>query len=159
MKSCYERSLFGFKILPSDYWLDLGAHIGVFTSMALSAGAKVVAVEPEPCNFDLLSQNAESNNKKKGLGDDPRCILIQAAVVEAAQHTPSATLYLHSAIGFRHSVIAKRRRVPWATCSVPATTLTALLDAHPNVSAVKVDIQVTNHPLLIGYNECKLLLF
>jgi hypothetical protein len=62
MKSCYERSLFGFKILPSDYWLDLGAHIGVFTSMALSAGAKVVAVEPEPCNFDLLSQNAESNN-------------------------------------------------------------------------------------------------
>lgn len=38
--------------------LDLGAHIGAFSYLALSSGAKhVVAIEPQPQNFELLERN------------------------------------------------------------------------------------------------------
>jgi len=42
VRGCYERPRFDFEILPGDIWLDLGAHIGVFTSLCLAAGAHVV---------------------------------------------------------------------------------------------------------------------
>lgn len=42
--------------------LDLGAHVGVFTLAALAHGAtRVVAVEPNPANFELLRLNIQTN--------------------------------------------------------------------------------------------------
>lgn len=147
-RGCYERPLFDFEILPGDVWIDVGAHIGVFTSLALSAGAKVVAVEPDIGNFEVLLENAALNTDQCRGPSDPRAtnhhtyILVQAAVLEHDQQIgATTTLHLHPDIGFRHSVIAKPRRTQWATCTVPATSLSALLEAHPNATAVKVDIQ------------------
>ena len=147
-RGCYERPLFDFEILPGDVWIDLGAHFGVFTSLALSAGAKVVAVEPEMSNFDLLSQNAALNVDQSRGPSDPQSknhhfySLVQTAVLESTEQSGSrTTLHLHPEIGFRHSVIEKPRRSKWAMCTVPATTLSALLDSNPDATSVKVDIQ------------------
>lgn len=39
--------------------VDIGAHIGAFSYLAASRGARyVLAIEPEPENFDLLARNA-----------------------------------------------------------------------------------------------------
>ena len=38
--------------------IDCGAHIGSFSKLALSKGAKVISIEPEPSNFELLQLNA-----------------------------------------------------------------------------------------------------
>lgn len=60
--------------------LDLGAHIGSFSALALSRGCKVIAVEPEPSSFALLKINAPgaihinkaiSNKKHVNLYVDP----------------------------------------------------------------------------------------
>ena len=43
---------------PGDIVLDCGAHVGVFTRVALKAGAKlVVAIEPAPKNLECLRRN------------------------------------------------------------------------------------------------------
>ena len=34
----YERPLMGFEVVPGERWLDVGAHIGCFTALALAAG-------------------------------------------------------------------------------------------------------------------------
>jgi FkbM family methyltransferase len=45
------------RVKPGDVVLDLGAHIGCFTRLALEAGARVIAVEMLPGNLELLSKN------------------------------------------------------------------------------------------------------
>lgn len=41
-----------------DVVVDVGAHVGTFTSQALQAGAaKVIAVEPDPVNIECLHRN------------------------------------------------------------------------------------------------------
>ena len=45
-------------VKPGDVVLDCGAHIGVFTRVALKRGAKiVVAIEPAPENLECLRRN------------------------------------------------------------------------------------------------------
>lgn len=78
VRGVYERPIFDFEITASDTWLDLGAHVGVFTSLALVAGARVIAVEPELSNFRLLEMNSQLNSTYP----DQIC-LVQSAVVGA----------------------------------------------------------------------------
>jgi FkbM family methyltransferase len=48
-------------VRPGDVVFDCGAHIGVFTDMALRRGAaKVVAIEPDPVNLECLRRNFRS---------------------------------------------------------------------------------------------------
>lgn len=42
--------------------IDIGAHIGAFSILAASKGAKVIAVEPKLGNFDLLLENIANNS-------------------------------------------------------------------------------------------------
>lgn len=60
-------------IQPGDVVLDLGAHVGAFTTWALQRGAGlVVAVEMVPGTVELLRANH---------GDDPRVVILDGAVV------------------------------------------------------------------------------
>ena len=48
------------RIEPGDVVIDCGGHVGFYTKLALSRGAKlVVALEPDPENHWLFSQNLE----------------------------------------------------------------------------------------------------
>lgn len=50
-----------FRVQPGDVVLDLGAHLGVFTRIALEAGAaRVVAVEPDPLACESLRRTFEA---------------------------------------------------------------------------------------------------
>lgn len=46
-------------IKKGDIVVDLGAHIGSFTRLALACGAYVYAIEPHEGNFKLLKQNVK----------------------------------------------------------------------------------------------------
>ena len=56
-----ERKIYGSAphfVKPGDTVLDCGANVGVFTTEALNAGAKlVVAIEPAPENLECLRRN------------------------------------------------------------------------------------------------------
>jgi len=60
-ENCY--GLPGWEINPGDNIIDIGGHIGVFSLYAASqaAGGKVIALEPDPDNFSLLTRNIQHN--------------------------------------------------------------------------------------------------
>lgn len=53
-QDCYLSSL----INPGDVVLDIGAHIGTFSALAIHRGAQVYSFEPLKENFKLLELNA-----------------------------------------------------------------------------------------------------
>lgn len=50
-----------FRVRKDDVVVDVGAHIGRYTLMAATRGAKVIAIEPDPSNFVLLRTNVNLN--------------------------------------------------------------------------------------------------
>ena len=56
-----QRS-YGWLDVSDKVVLDVGAHIGSFSKWAIDHGARmVIAVEPEPCNYDMLARNTPRN--------------------------------------------------------------------------------------------------
>lgn len=47
-----------------DLFVDVGAHIGLYSCFAASLGKPVVAVEPHPLNVEVLCRNIEMNSLK-----------------------------------------------------------------------------------------------
>ena len=52
----------GYAIQNGDVVVDIGAHIGSFALLAHARGARVVACEPSPENYRMLSKNIACNN-------------------------------------------------------------------------------------------------
>ncbi|KAJ8603135.1 hypothetical protein CTAYLR_004588 [Chrysophaeum taylorii] len=126
-----------FEIVPGELWLDVGAHVGTFSALALHGGAHVVAVEPDPDNFELLQRNGARHASRAANPTTFRPVF--AAVSENAEET---TLFHHpKGISFRHSTHASRKIKGWPEIQVPAITLQTLLDSHPGVVGVKLDCQ------------------
>ncbi len=49
---------------PEHYFIDVGAHVGYYTIRMAKYVRKVVAIEPEPCNYNGLLQNIRLNKMK-----------------------------------------------------------------------------------------------
>lgn len=65
----------GMRFNPRDVVLDIGAHVGSFSYLCLDRGAgRVVCVEPDPGNFNLLRHNLHV-----ACGATDRAVLIAAA--------------------------------------------------------------------------------
>lgn len=63
----YETELFRSKIKPNMTIVDIGANLGYYTAIASGRAGeqgKVIAFEPEPNFFKLLSRNISRNNMK-----------------------------------------------------------------------------------------------
>lgn len=50
-----------FRPTPGQTVIDVGAHVGAYTSIAAERGARVIAVEPDRSNFELLTRNIRDN--------------------------------------------------------------------------------------------------
>lgn len=88
-----------FELKPGQVVLDAGANIGVFTTLAakrVGASGLIIAVEPHPGNFDLLSDNV----KRNGLTN---VRLVHAALDE---HKGDAELFVHDR-AINHSLVRR----------------------------------------------------
>lgn len=118
--------------------LDIGAHIGVFSlyARALNPAAKIIAIEPEPHNFDLLKENFKLN----------RCenvIIKQMALVachpeQISHNSATTTLYLNKD-SHNHSTFYKTEN----SIEVLATTLEDLMYQNKikKIGLLKMDIE------------------
>jgi FkbM family methyltransferase len=62
-----ETQFLASVLRPSDVFIDIGANIGVYTTLAakcVGAGGRVVAFEPGPYNYGLLTHNINRNGFK-----------------------------------------------------------------------------------------------
>ena len=56
-----ERKLFCSAVTPGCVVLDIGANVGIYTLLAAKRGAKVVAVEADPRNIEILRHHISLN--------------------------------------------------------------------------------------------------
>lgn len=117
---------------PGDVLLDLGAHIGATSRLALERGAaKVIAVEPDPANVAVLRRNLEG----------------QAAEVVAAAVGPKAgSIRLHAQPERPYLSSTLAGEPGRTSVRVPVVALSALLATH-RPSIVKCDIEFGEYAL------------
>lgn len=115
--------------------LDIGAHIGGFSKWACDAdAAQVVSVEPDPCNFELLTVNA------------PDAKHIRSAVV--GENTGPVHLY-YTKRGFSHGMNSTKKFRGRSSIEVHAIEFNMLLSTfHPSV--IKVDCEGAEYDFLRG---------
>ena len=129
---CYEHLGSGFLFCPRQHWLDVGAHVGVFTFFVLQHGGTAVAVEPCALNRSLLQHNLTAIAR----GGD---VLVDHRAVSTAATT--VPFFRHPSISFRHTTQEPRRpSVKFEEGRVEAVTLQVLIDQH-DPDCVKLDIQ------------------
>jgi len=77
----------GFSLTKHDSVLDVRAHIGVFSRLALAEGcSRVIAYEPESTNFELLRQNLKFVSPMDSSSSSQPMIELHSAAVT---HGPS----------------------------------------------------------------------
>jgi FkbM family methyltransferase len=61
----HEQNIIEKRFIPKeDIVVDIGAHIGLYTIIAskrVGLNGKVIAIEADPCNFDILKRNIQLN--------------------------------------------------------------------------------------------------
>ena len=138
-----------FSIINSQFSiLDIGAHIGIFSAYAsiINPQSQILAIEPEPTNFELLKANLKLNNCQN-------VKVLQAALVSSCCHSErpkgveeslssnkinTTTLYL-SPNTHNHSTTSKSDNY----ITVPSINLDQLMKENgiKKISLLKMDIE------------------
>lgn len=118
-----EAKMYGaLEFRPNDVALDLGGNIGAFGRLAVDAGARVIAVEPEPFNAKMYADNV------------PEASVIRAAV---AADDAGRKLYVRNSTS--HTIVRGRGR-EGKSIPVNSVTLPTLIREH-DPTVLKVDIE------------------
>lgn len=130
------------QVRPGDVVIDCGAHVGLFTRVALNKGARlVVAVEPERTNRIAFERNFATELRSGNVK------LIVEGVWEKSGRLP---LRLSTVNSGSHSLVFDKdiRGVE----TIPVTTLDALAEAQklPRVDFIKMDIEGAERYALRG---------
>ena len=143
----YEQSttrLFQRLLRPGMVVLDVGSHVGYFALLSarhVGQEGRVYAFEPEPANYDLLSNNIELNGYAN-------ITAIQTAV---SNELGTTTLFLSGLDNGRHSTF--RHGLPEkGSVEVESTTIDAFCQAEgwPPVDLVKIDVEGAEAKVLEG---------
>ena len=112
---------------PGMLFLDIGANIGYFTLLAASAvgpEGRVIAVEPEPKNYRVLTKNLALNGIKNAL---PRNVALGSSCGSAALYLNEQNWGDHRLWGNSPDVAGGDRSEfpwkPWAGSSLERTSI------------------------------------
>ena len=143
-----ETTLFQQNVLPGMVVVDAGANIGVYTLLAAratGAAGRVIAFEPDPHTFEILSENVSRN-------DLSNVVLVNGAL---ASEPGTMSLYRvpgHPALA---SLSSSNARSSSERVEVEVTTLdSALADLGiERVDVMKLDTQGAEIDILRGARE------
>lgn len=122
---------------PADHWLDLGAHIGTFTLLALAAGCLVDSYEPHPENCALLQSNVRQNGLQNHWCGH------EAAVLAYPTHYASLHVDTHPGKTYRHTMLPHAERSDLLVAVEPFASA-----LNKTITAVKMDIEGAEHAIL-----------
>lgn len=91
-----ERDLLDEALVPAAVFVDVGAHWGIYTLHAATAGATVIAIEPDPFNRAMLGAWLAANR----LAD-------RVTVVAAAVSDRAGTAHLQRNTSMGHALVAE----------------------------------------------------
>jgi FkbM family methyltransferase len=123
----FEDMLFALHLLrPKDLFVDGGANTGVWSVLAASTGADVLAVEPAPETFALLQRQAALNQ----VGGQVHCV--QCALAAEAK-----TLWITTGLDSGNHVVDIGQS---GATAIPAVTLDQLCRDRP-ATLIKLDLE------------------
>jgi FkbM family methyltransferase len=132
-------------LCPGHTFLDVGANIGYFSVLAarnVGTGGRVIAVEPEARNLELLRANLERACRGSGA---------TGTVLALAAHSESGliTLELDELNRGNHRLAPGGGSGPVVRCERLDDVLPAILGGRP-VDVIKVDVQGSDHEAITG---------
>ncbi len=133
----------GFGLRSGEVVIDAGANIGVYAMCAAHRVGKegvVIAIEPHPLNFALLTRNAERNGFKN--------VRLLECAVDAEPGT--AELYVHER-AINHSLVRKSGKA----VSVEVKTIDGIVQdqALQKIDVIKIDTEGNVPEILNGAKE------
>lgn len=142
-------------LAPGDAMIEVGAHVGyvsVIAAALVGPTGRVVAVEPNPANFERLSHHKALNRLDQ--------LVLHHAAASAAVGTATFHLNADNDGGHalwdvrRHADNAKSRAAPQAI-TVPTVTVDSLAGAigERRLRLIKVDTEGAEHLVLSGARE------
>jgi FkbM family methyltransferase len=137
-------------LAPGDLVFDIGAHVGNRARALRAAGARVVAVEPQPLFARFLRRTLPAD-----------ITVVEAALGARAARARMRVSRLHPTVsslapGFdaEAGALPGFERVAWdAGAEVAVTTLDALIARHGRPAFVKIDVEGHEHEVLAGLGE------
>ncbi len=133
----HERRLFCAAITPGSVVLDIGANVGIYTLLAAKRGAKVIAVEADPCNVEILRHHVHLN------GFDDRVTILHMA---ASNREHALTLF-RSPGNSGHSNLFDGV----SPVEIPGKTIDSL--GLPPIDVCKIDIEGAEMIALAGMQD------
>ena len=142
-----SRALYRGLLGPGDLAIDVGAHVGTRARAMRAAGARVVALEPQPIFARFLRRTL------------PRDItLIEAAAGPAPGHAAMAVSLRHPTVSsLQHGFVADApdkpgfEHVRWdAQAQVAVTSLDAVIAEHGHPALIKIDVEGFELDVLAG---------
>jgi len=113
------------------YFLDIGAHFGIFSLVAAQLGGKAVAVDPSPMATRMIAKQADLN----GLTDSIR--IIQAAVSSESGSIEMLNCGVFSSGYFKFS----QGRAKSELTRTRATTIDEIADQYGAPTHIKIDVE------------------
>ncbi len=134
-------------------FVDIGGNIGLYSALALHTldqDGRIIALEPHPESFALLSKNIETNKKIRGIENTPKIDLYQMAA-SSKSGTRSLALNPENKADNRLSDAPEE----WESIPIEAKSMDALLVEQEieEVNFVKMDVQGYEHRILSGFMD------
>jgi FkbM family methyltransferase len=131
-----EMRAWGRILRPDDLFVDVGAHVGLYTLWALDALAVVIAVEPNPDAVGQLRENLALNG-------------FSAEVVEAAVGAAPGRMAMGGEDLLRQHLVLDGSSSPAATATVEVRVLDDVVGDR-TVRGLKIDVEGAERLVLEG---------
>lgn len=142
IQKCYElpeSNLVASLVHPGDFCIDAGAHVGFYSCLMGSLGAKVLAVEPNPMHHENLKINTDKFEVgiiHKALSDVQGVVRFNVPFVS---NDGCGSLYATDAESSMY---------------VQTVRLDSIVGADQHIHFVKLDVEGSEAPALRGLGKC-----
>jgi FkbM family methyltransferase len=136
----------GYPVQPGDTVFDIGAHCGVSTyhfSRLVGPGGRVIAIDPDPLNYDLLLRNIERHNLDN----------VTAVKLDIVDSRGQAKFYCEGAIGSSYLASDSPRAAFGSVQVVETITLGDGFERWEVLALCKIDIERTEIEALAAARE------
>lgn len=128
-------------VKPKHVCMDIGANIGFYTILLSKISHKVYAFEPEPSNYDLLTDNLVLN----------KCYNVDASMDAISDENKATELFLCDSNHGMHRLYKSR----WCGRSIPvrAVTIDDSWRGHERLDFVKIDVEGSESSVISGMRK------